>query len=210
MKRKITILVLFLFNALAIAQHSVDISFNESIDLGIVEGKTQFIITNGGKSTNVKGEKINSYKFEKPGTYQIKVIPDKAFEKDGCGHDKFPHEITVNVSRIKMTFDAEKMLLSESIQKNKDTKGTVLSIPVEIKTFDHQPAKLDRTIVNSAGIGTAITANLQKDFNQLEEGKHLLQYDLNGVVNQNSFIMFDFIDANGKVQSIALQTPIKN
>ncbi len=122
-------MMLFL-SAIGMAQHSFNISYNESIDLGKIEDKTQFFITNANKSIKVKGDKINSYKFEKPGVYNIKVIHKEEIKKEACEHNHLPDEIVVNVSRIKMTFDGSRMTLSEPILKQ---KGLPYQFPYKLK-----------------------------------------------------------------------------
>ena len=44
----------------------------------------------------------------------------------------------------------------------------------------------------------------------LTEGRHLIEYKLNGKVNYASYLMFYFIDINNKVQSVPLLNPIDN
>ena len=121
-----------------------------------------------------------------------------------------PKEIVVEVSRIKMIFDSDAILFSSPIVKNRSTEGIVLSIPVSIQTFDHRIAKLNITSVNSTGIGTNITATLDNRFKELPEGNHVLQYALKGLVTENAYLMFDFIDANGLIQSASLTKPVIN
>lgn len=201
----ITVLLLFCYQHF-FAQEVVVVSYDEKIDFGNFDSHTHFDIS-GMDHTKVKGNQINQYVFAKPGDYQIKVSGKKS--GDHC-ESHSAETINVKVSRIRMTFDNEKMLLSESIVKNEDTKGISLTIPVHIETKDHLPALLKFTTVNVAGIGSGITAQLDSQLKELPEGKHLLHYTLSGIATENAFLMFDFIDANGKIQSVPLVTPVKN
>ena len=39
---------------------------------------------------------------------------------------------------------------------------------------------------------------------------HIIQYNLFGIVTQNSFLMFDFMNPNGTIQTIALLEAVLN
>lgn len=210
MKKNSIILFIFLIGFVAFGQSKYDISFNETITLKKIENNTTFTISSEFGTVNVIGDAINQYKFKKPGSYLIKVFQPKIASEEECNHPILPSEIIVNVSRIKIKFDQSKLKLSQLIHKNTETSGIQLSIPVTIQTFDSNPVTIDLSPVNSSGIGTSITATLRDEFKQLSSGKHLLVYDLNGVATQNSYIMFDFVDANGKIQSVSLKSPIEN
>jgi hypothetical protein len=69
---------------------------------------------------------------------------------------------------------------------------------------------LNYATVNTAGIGTSITANLTKNYGELSVGEHIVSYTLKGMASENAYLMFDFVDSNNKVQSIALKSIIEN
>lgn len=190
-------------------QSHLAISYNESLPIKNIEESTIFTISSDFGTTTLKGSQIYSYKFKKPGIYTIKVNQN-AIHDDTCSHNALPSQIIVDVSRIRMKFDGSKLNFSSPIRKNAETLGIVLSVPVTIDTYDDKPILMDFTPVKSAGLDTSITATLSEKFRQLPPGKHLIFYALSGVVNENSYLMFDFIDANGKVQSVPLQTPIED
>ncbi len=186
------------------------ISYNEKINLGEVSKDTHFYFSNDSHKVHLKGNEINSYSFSKPGIYTIAVVEKENHQKGSCTERHLPKEIVVEVSRIKMIFDSDAIFFSSPILKNRSTEGIVLSIPVSIQTFDHREAKLNMTSVNSAGIGTNITATLDNRFGELPEGNHVLQYALKGLVTENAYLMFDFIDANSLIQSVSLTKPVIN
>ena len=203
-------LFLFCFHFIS-AQKTFSIAYNEKVNMGTVDSKTNFTINGAGKSVHLKGNEINEYIFSTPGDYQIKIQESKAHKKqDSCEDRHLPADITVTVSRVKMTFEAATMSFSSPIVKNKETKGTTLNIAARIETFDHLPATMNFTRVNTAGIGAEITADLNPEFRILPEGLHLLRYSLNGIISENSYLMFDFVDANAKIQSVTLVTPVIN
>ena len=201
-------ILLLLFCCTFFAQAKMSISYNDKIDLGNVPKETRFEIT-GDAKMRLKGNEINSYVFSKPGNYRITVTEKATHDEKSCDEMHLPKEILVTVSRIKMTFDTRNISLSAPIVKNNETNGIVLSIPVKVETYDHHPAAMNFSPVHSAGVATNIIANLDAKFKELSEGTHMLSYSLSGNVTQNSYLMFDFVDANGAVQSASLLTPIK-
>jgi hypothetical protein len=207
--RRITILFLLFFTSFY-AQHKIVISYNEKIDLGKVDKNTHFYFVDGYDNIHLKGNEINNYSFTKPGIYNLKVEEKKSHSKESCTDIHLPSSILVEVSRVKMTFDGKNISFSAPIIKNKNANGIALKIPVSIQTYDHLSAVLNRTLVNSAGIGSSIIATLNTGVSELPEGTHTLEYALSGIVTENSYLMFDFVDANGKIQTVSLLTPVKN
>lgn len=210
MKTLYTILILFFFNNLIISQNSMTISYNEKINLGEVAKEFQFHVTGEFGNTILTGTEINDYKFANPGKYIIKLVTEKHLEDNKCDHDVLPDSIIVNVSRVKMIFDGSKMTFSSPIRKNIDTQGIILSIPVSVNTFNHKSTSIVPKVVNSAGVGTSISGVLLNDVSELKEGTYTFRYRLSGVVTENSYLMFDFMDSNKNIQSFSLKTPVKN
>ena len=205
----ITVLAVLFLNTLH-AQNRILISYNEKINLGKVSKNTHFYFSNESENIRLKGNEINNYTFSKPGVYTLKVEEKEMHQQGSCTDLHLPKEILVEVSRIKMVFDSNSISFSSPIIKNKNTEGITLNITVTIETYDHLPASLIMKPIQTAGIGTNIIATLDAKFKELPEGKHTLQYALSGIVIENSYLMFDFEDANGKIQSVSLTTPVIN
>jgi hypothetical protein len=205
----ITVLAVLFLNTLH-AQNRILISYNEKINLGKVSKNTHFYFSNDSDNIHLKGNEINDYTFSKPGIYTLKVEDKDTHQKESCTEIHLPNEIIIEVSRIKMVFNTNSISFSSPIIKNKNTNGITLNIPVTIETFDHLPVLLKMNPINSAGIGTNIIATLDDKFKELPDGNHTLQYALNGIVTENAYLMFDFEDANGKIQSVSLTTPVIN
>jgi hypothetical protein len=210
MKSLITSLLFLLFFNFSFSQSEIKISYNQSIHLKHIKGDTEFNISGASGKVNLIGAKINEYIFAKPGTYTIKIKERSKSKEDACEHSVVPKEFKVIVSRVRMTFDGNNIAFSEPIHKNIETSRITVSIPVKIETYDNKPVKLDFTPVTTAGIGTKIMATLNNSAKELRDGVHILKYSLQGMVTENSYLMFDFIDANNAVQSVALTTPIKD
>lgn len=210
LKKHYRLFFLFFYALVSFGQQKLNISYGESIYLKKVEETTKFHISSISGEVNLKGSQINEYKFEIPGQYLIKIEQAKSNNVANCEHPLLPNEIQVNVSRIRMKFDGNRIEFSHPIKKGIETTGIILSIPISIETYDNKPVALNYTSVTTAGIGTSITANLSKDYGELSVGEHIVSYSLKGMVSENTYLMFDFVDANNKVQSVALQSIIEN
>lgn len=205
----VSLMSLFFFN-LSFSQTEIKISYNQSIHLTKVKKDTDFYISGMQVKVHLKGTQINQYLFEKPGTYTVRIKEHVKSKIASCEHSDAPKDLKVIVSRVRMVFDNSNIAFSEPIYKNVETSRIMLSIPVKIETYDNKPAQLDFTPVNTAGVGTNIVATLDKNTKELPQGTHILKYSLQGKVTANSYLMFDFIDANKTVQSVALLTPIQD
>lgn len=210
MKTFIVSLLCLIFFNLSYSQTEIKISYNQSIHLPNVKSDTDFYISGMQVKVHLKGAQINQYLFEKPGTYTVKIKEHIKSKVVTCEHLAMPKDFTVIVSRVRMAFDNSNIAFSEPIHKNVETSKITLSIPVKIETYDNKPAQLDFTPVNTAGIGTTIVATLNNKTSVLPQGTHILKYSLQGKVTENSYLMFDFIDANKTVQTVALLTPIQD
>lgn len=210
MKVIISFITLFCFQMYA--QNSVEmiINYGESIRLNGVQESAKFTISGENTAVILNGSEINSFVFDRPGNYKIEIAVKEPFTVGDCSHPSLPKEINLSVSRTKMYFDGEKMQFSSPIIKNKDMEGTTLTIPVAIETFDHKPILLNNEVVTVAGIGSTLTAKLITTTPELSEGSHVLSYRLSGKVSENAYLMFDFINAEGKIQSVAMRNPIQN
>jgi hypothetical protein len=210
LKKHQLLFFLFFFTLLSFGQQKLNISYGETINLKKVEETTKFHISSSSGDVNLKGSQINEYKFEIPGQYLIKIEQAKPNNVANCEHALLPNQIQVNVSSIKMKFDGNRIEFSQPIKKGIETTGIILNIPISIQTYDNKPVSLNYATVNTAGIGTSITANLTKNYGELSVGEHIVSYTLKGMASENAYLMFDFVDSNNKVQSIALKSIIEN
>jgi hypothetical protein len=206
-RRAIIALVLLCGLNPVFAQAKFEIAYGEKISLDLAKADSRFTITGPTGTMRLDANAINQYTFPIPGNYVIKVAQSHSHDQD-CKHA--PEEITVKVNPVRMVFDARNLTLSAPIQKNKPTDNIVVSIPVSIESYGHQPVKLNQASVQSAGIGSSIVARLNPAITTLPEGKHTLQYTLEGVATHDTYLMLDFIDANGQIQSILLSKPVKD
>ena len=202
--------MLISFSGFAFAQGEINMSYKEKINLGKIDNDTDFYINSIYVKKHLVGNKINQYVFSKPAIYKITVEEKTHSNEQSCNHNHLPSEIIVNVNATKITFNDTTLSFSKPIQKNIETKGIILSIAVNIETFDHLTAKLNQSTINFAGIGSELTANLDESITELSEGNHILTYNLNGKVTENSYLMIDFVLPNGTIQSVAMPNSIKD
>lgn len=186
------------------------INYNEKIDFGNVSQEVSFTIYFNNSIQRLNGSLINYFIFSKPGAYQINVVENIEHKENECGHNHFPKMIKVYVSNVKITFDTSNLKFFEPITKNKETLENYITIPVFIESYKNEPINLNTTPVIVSGIGSEIIATLDEKFIKLSPGNHILKYNLSGKVTENSYLMFDFLDTNGMVQTVSLLTPIQN
>lgn len=162
----------------------------------------------GGTIINGVGNSLNDYVFSIPGSYTISIQENVTFEPGSCQHNACPDMIQLKVTNTRMTFHHNEITFSEPIRVEVETQGTVMNVPVTIERYNaFLPLEYTYTEVKSAGIQTDITAELMQG-TVLTEGKQTLVYQLNGKAHKPAYLMFDFIDINGMVQSYAMQQPV--
>lgn len=189
----------------------IKISYGQKIHYNCFENSMDWSVTSGSEQFNVKGVKISDYVFEKPGFYKITFLDlaeDKIIDDEGVANF-----IEVDVAPYKMTFDWENAIFSNEIRKGIDTIGILLSVPIRIDSYN---GKIDKKIikeystekVHTAGVGTNIEGQSKEDTN-LKIGLQILRYKLKGIASEEAYIMFDFTDINGRIQSFSYSKLIK-
>lgn len=191
----------------------IEIAFGEKIQLPELTNSVTWTITGPSGTSFGSGTALNDHVFDKPGKYEISLADNSASsiiheKEESCAHEKFPSKINITVFPIKMIFLGDELQLSAELQKGIETTGITISIPVIIETYGNQELTFNTHQITTAGIGTTIVASLKKG-TILKEGKQTLEYELSGIAENEAYIMFDFLDINGKVQGVALKTLIK-
>ena len=153
------------------------------------------------------GNSLASYVFDTPGAYLIDINENLIHEPNSCEHSHFPEKIFVNVSPLKMEFDFSSVKLSRTIIGGQDTKGTSLVVNVNYSSYDKNTAVYDKNF-STAGIETSIIGKLKSGKINLQEGMNTLEFELNGQASKNTYIMIDFIDINGVLQSYSFTNKI--
>lgn len=154
------------------------------------------------------GNGLNDFVFAVPGNYEISIHENITFEPGSCKHNTCPDMIQLKVTNTRMTFHHDEITFSEPIRVETETQGISMNVPVTIERYNaFLPLEYTFTEVKSAGIQTDITADLMVG-TTLREGKQTLVYQLRGKAHKPAYLMFDFIDINGMVQSYAMQNPV--
>lgn len=158
------------------------------------ETKWQLVAPNGAVY-NGEGLVLAAYTFNQPGTYTVAFtrVHEHTEHSKGCNHYYMPDEISIVVNAQKIEFLCETLTTSKPIVGGQPTDGITLSIQVKVTGTEVGLPQLIRT----AGVETSIVATLNSSQTILSTGLHTLTYHLSGQGETDSYISFDFPDANG-------------
>lgn len=185
------------------------ISFGSTLDMGMLKPETTWEIEDqSGVIASGSGNELNEYVFGIPGDYQVNIHENIVIEPGSCSHNTCPDMITLHVSNVRMTFHHSEITFSDSLRVGVGAEDITMLVPVTIERYNkYLPIEYNATEVRTAGVGTEIVAELDSQ-TQLREGKQVLTYQLAGKASKPAYIMFDFTDTNGMVQSYAMPFPI--
>lgn len=186
------------------------ISFGEKIDFGNMDSSVVWIIKNSKNNINttVHGDEINNYLFQEAGDYEINFHEDKKHDEE-CSHRMFAEKFLVKVEPFKLSFDFSKIVFSEKIEKGKIYSDLIITVPAKINTKDGLITKMPAPGMSVTGIGVALTAVPFENEILLNNKTQLLKYKISGIVNKETYLMFDFYDFNNQVQVYNLPQLIK-
>ncbi|WP_264538186.1 hypothetical protein [Flavobacterium sp. N1736] len=193
-----------------IKQFYTVISYGEKVDFGNMDTSIMWTITNSQNNINttLQGNEINKYVFQEPGEYDINFQENKKHDDD-CNHAMFPERFRIKVAPVKLVFDFSKIQFSEKIEKGRNYSDLIITVPATITTKDNSITKLPAPGMSVSGIGVAFTAvPLEKEI-ILNNKIQLLKYKLSGIVDKETYLMFDFYDFNNQVQTYNLSQIIK-
>jgi hypothetical protein len=208
---RIVFFILISNPALVFCQDTMHISFNESISLDLKKSRYSFRFLDNGMNQDLTETSINKYIFKNIGLVKIAVKStnlESHKHTHDCTHTEFPEFIYVRVDSIKMKFDPTSIATSQPIIQNQATDGIDLYIDVEIENYFPSKVIMNYSTIQSAGIGSDIKAELDKEFQILSQGKHRLKYHLSGICTQPAYIQFDFLHHNNKIEPIPLPIPV--
>lgn len=186
------------------------ISFGEKIDFGNVDQTITWTISNAKNNsyTTLRGSEINDYVFQEPGEYEINFQENKKHDEE-CHHPQFAERFKVKVASVGVSFDFSKITFSEKITRGRNYSDLIITVPAKISTKDNSITKLPAPGMSVAGLGVSFTAEpIEKEI-VIGNKTQLLKYKLSGIVNQETYLMFDFYDFNNQVQTYNLHQVIK-
>lgn len=181
------------------------ISFGEKILFGDVESSASWTVLNTTDKTTVSlnGSQINNYVFKTPGIYELSFFENKTFNKNECSHPLFDSKMTINVSPVKMTYDFSNISFSLKINKGQRCDGLEITVPVKFELAESEKS-ITLSDFSVAGIGVDLIVTPVSKQIVVKNGVQYLKYVLSGIVNNETYLMFDFIDINNNVQTYNL------
>ncbi len=199
-----------------ISRESRIIYFEEGIPVDVLSNMEMKNLTL--KVTNSKGEvlanlneiSMGEFRFDTPGDYSIELKSEHETnsEHDGCNHFDHDRTVQIRVLPYSLKFDFDQLTFSSELLGGKDMTGVSLTLPVEVKFYSGSSMKVGDFKVLTAGIKTNIEGKTSGDLT-LNSGTNLISFQLKGSATKNTYIMFDFFDMNGLVQSFSMLTALK-
>lgn len=149
---------------------------------------------------------VENHIFSAPGNYVLHI--HEIHTPDSCNHDHFPKSLTIEVSSNKMEFDFSSVKFSKNIMGGKLTNGITLTVNADFTSIDKNSAEYTFGFA-TVGVDTSIKGKLKEEKVMLQQGLNTLEFLLEGQASKDNYIMMDFIDINGNVQSYGLTQKIQ-
>ncbi|WJS94591.1 hypothetical protein NYQ10_21145 [Flavobacterium johnsoniae] len=186
------------------------ISFGEKIDFENIDQTITWTVSNAKNNiyTTLRGNEINDYVFQEPGEYEINFQENKPHDEE-CHHPQFAERFKIKVEPVRMSFDFSKITFSEKIERGRNYTDLIITVPAEITTKDNSITKLSVPKMSVAGLGVSFTVEALEKEIVIGNKTQLLKYKLSGVVNQETYLMFDFYDFNNQAQTFNFHQIIK-
>ena len=162
---------------------------------------------------NLTLETMKDFQFKVPGNYTVKltgqsnVINDT--KKHNCAHKDHSKTISFKVLPHQLVFKLDAISFSNEIVGGRDTKGTSVIVPVELKSFSNASLEIPQLKLVSAGVNTTIEGALSEEKSTLTPGLNYLTYELKGTASKDTYIMFDIYDLSGRAVSYSYPSIIK-
>lgn len=227
MKKIIKLNLLFLsfilFTNAILAQQSLsaqnlNISFGQTINESQFHSKYLSETTWSVKEVNSgnifsagSGQDLYNLNFSNPGTYSVEFLLNQelhAQHEGECFHSDLPETLQIIVSDKRITYFTNQVTFSNQIKGGESSEGIVLSIPVEVSSFNGESVEI-QNIVKSTGLNSDIKGILDFDQSLLMPGNYVLKFKLSGFASINTYISFDFVDVNNNVFSYYHLSEIK-
>lgn len=181
------------------------ISVGDKINFGNVDASIRWTVANSKEriAANLNGNQINDYSFQQAGEYEVRFLETRK-HSDECYHPAFAERMVVKVNPVKMSFDFSKIQFSERIQRGRNYDDLLITVPVTISNKDNAITKLAAPGLLIAGIGVSMKAEPVTESIEIKNGIQLLKYKVSGMVNAETYLMFDFFDFNEQVHTFNL------
>lgn len=155
------------------------------------------------------GSSLSNYVFDTPGNYIITFTdPNAGKHTHTCEHSPLPNEIHLTVLRYKIQYLFDRCVFSTPLAGGA-VSNTILTIPVQIETYDGKPLDMAVTTVRTMGIAAEVQGAPIPQNTLLQPGTTTIQYVLNGTLRSNTYIMLGFFDPAGIEHAFSFTQPLK-
>lgn len=158
-----------------------------------------------------EGNQTNfNYTFLKPGSYYAVFYNNASPIAGHDGHvDKTTDTCFIEILPTSMVFNFVTLKISQAIRKGISTDGITVTVQADVLLYKGNKTKYKPMNMKTAGVGSRIIGTAAKQYHRLRSGANTLTYNLSGLALEQAYIMMDFTDINGMVQSYSLLTEIK-
>jgi len=183
---------------ITVLQSHYSISFGDAINAGLATDLSLSVSWSVAPQSGVSkasgtGKTTGNLVFLQPGKYEL------TFDIPAHGdHSAKKETITVEVSSAKMVFDLDHVTFSSQL-KTGDAAGIVMTVPVNVKTYDGKAYSYTAREVQTTGIA-AISSRLKNDRALLKNGINELSFELSGTVPSKGNVQFRVYDATGEAR----------
>jgi hypothetical protein len=101
---------------------------------------------------------------------------------------------------VKFVYQFDQISFSTALKSGVNNE-LIITVPVEMQSFTHKAFKLPKLTINGAGVNTHLTGQLTSSTVSIAEGITNLTFQLSGTVEKGTYIMLDFEDPFGQIQT---------
>lgn len=198
--------VVFLNSTPTFAQHNAPIEqnvlvpYNTAFSYDLANSTSWELTTSTGQVLKNGTGSIENEVFNEPGNYVLQI---HAIHNPNSCDDSTPEKLNIKATAMKMEFDFSTVKFSKNIKGGQSVKGIVVSINAMYSSYENSVVTYTNGF-KTAGVGTSIFGKLKNGQLTLQQGVNTLEFVLDGQATTGNYIMFDFVDINGDVQSYGL------
>lgn len=198
--------VILLNSSLNYAQHidiegrDVLVPYNTAFSYDLASSTSWELKTSIGQVLKSGKGSLENEMFEEPGNYVLQI---HTLNNPNSCDDSTPEKLNIKVSTMNMSFDFSSVKFSKKIKGGQPTVGIVVSVNAVYSSYENSTATYTKGF-KTAGVGTSIVGTLRNGQVALQQGVNTLEFVLEGQATTGNYIMLDFIDVNGDVQSYGL------
>lgn len=191
-----------------------NISFGQSLSEGsriiTSEDHTEWVIQYEGDILKQGlGRTVLEYIFEKPGLYKVKLYTPEKRTMGGCNHGDIDHTVLLTVSNVVIDYQFDSDYWQEILRRTKTFENVEIMLPLRIRYYDDKsPNEITGLAISVAGVNCTLRGR-QLSSIRLPGGLHDVAFLLQGSVGSNVYVMVDFHDHDGRVQSHSIKGIIK-